>query len=65
MILFYRLVVYDMALLFMYMTDEHISTTVSNTFLNCDCRLKYCMPHYLYIALNFSQGYSSFCVILI
>lgn len=60
MILVYRLIVHDMALLFMYMTDEHISTTVSTTSINCDYRLKYCMPHYLFIALNFSQGYFSF-----
>lgn len=60
MILFYRLIVHDVALLFMYMTDEHISTAVSTTSINCDYRLKYCMPHYLFIALNFSQGYFSF-----
>lgn len=60
MILFYRLIVHDMALLFMYKTDEHISTTVSTTFINYDYRLKYCMPHYLFIALNISQGYFSF-----
>lgn len=56
MILFYRLIVHDMALLFMYKTDEHISTTVSTTSINCDYRLKYCMPHYLFIGLNISQG---------
>ena len=60
MILFYRLIVHDMALLFMSMTDEHISTTVSTSSINCDYRLKYCMPHYLFIVLNFSQGYFSF-----
>lgn len=59
MILFYRLIVDDTALLFMYKTDEHISTTVSTTFINCDYRLKQCMPHYLFIALNISQGYFS------
>lgn len=60
MILFYRLIVHDMALLLMYKTDEQISTTLSTTFINCDYRLKHCMPHYLFIALNISEGYFSF-----
>lgn len=60
MFLFYRLIVHDMALLFMYMTDKHISTTLPTTSINCDYRLKYCMPHYLFMALIFSQGYFSF-----
>lgn len=33
---------------------------VSTTSINCDYRLKYCMPHYLFIALNISQRYFSF-----
>lgn len=63
MILFYRLIVHDMALLFMHMTDEQISTTVSITSITCDYRVKYCMPRYLYVSLNISQGYSSFLLL--